>query len=317
MRDVAAEGDARSALRAADRVISAVVLAAGAGSRFGHEGKLLQDLEGAPIVRRVVEAMQAAGVDDVIVVVGAGHVGIAQALKGTMARLVTNDRSSEGMATSIAAGIAALSPQTRAALIMLGDIPRLPSVVIPLLRQRSDAGAEIVVPEYQGTRGHPVLFARSVFAELAGLNGDRGARAVIDRVPDRVAVVSIDIPPPMDIDTVEDLARVRGTTHHTSTPMHNTPGDAATRIRALAAARWRIAITLTAAMIVIYFGFIGLIAFNRDLLALRIGRGLSLGILLGALVIVASWLLTWVYVRWANRHYDVALDAIGREEAGR
>ena len=99
--------------------------------------------------------------------------------------------------------------------------------------------------------------------------------------------------------------------------MHNTPGDAATRIRALAAARWRIAITLTATMIVIYFGFIGLIAFNRDFLAQRIGRGLSLGILLGALVIVASWLLTWVYVRWANRHYDVALDAIGRDEAGR
>jgi uncharacterized membrane protein (DUF485 family) len=99
--------------------------------------------------------------------------------------------------------------------------------------------------------------------------------------------------------------------------MHTAPGDAATRIRALAAARWRIAITLTIAMVCIYFGFIGLIAFNRELLAYRITRGLSLGILLGALVIVASWLLTWVYVRWANRHYDVALDAIGREEGDR
>ena len=70
-------------------------------------------------------------------------------------------------------------------------------------------------------------------------------------------------------------------------------------------------------MVCIYFGFIGLIAFNRELLAHRITRGLSLGILLGALVIVASWLLTWVYVRWANRHYDVALDAIGRDEGDR
>jgi uncharacterized membrane protein (DUF485 family) len=99
--------------------------------------------------------------------------------------------------------------------------------------------------------------------------------------------------------------------------MQPVPGDATARIRALAAARWRIAITLTIAMVCFYFGFIGLIAFNRELLAHRVTRGLSLGILLGALVIVASWLLTWVYVRWANRHYDVALDAIGRDERDR
>ena len=99
--------------------------------------------------------------------------------------------------------------------------------------------------------------------------------------------------------------------------MQPVPGDATARIRALAAARWRIAITLTIAMVCIYFGFIGLIAFNRELLAHRVTRGLSLGILLGAMVIVASWLLTWVYVRWANRHYDVALDAIGRDERDR
>ena len=93
-------------------------------------------------------------------------------------------------------------------------------------------------------------------------------------------------------------------------------GSPAARIRALAAGRWRIAIALTTAMVVIYFGFIGLIAFNRDLLAHRLSPGLSLGIVLGALVIVASWVLTWIYVRWANRHYDAALDAIGRDEGG-
>ena len=57
----------------------------------------------------------------------------------------------------------------------------------------------------------------------------------------------------------------------------------------------------------IYFGFIALIAFNKPLLARRVAPGLTLGILLGALVIVASWLLTWVYVRWANTHYDPAV----------
>lgn len=82
------------------------------------------------------------------------------------------------------------------------------------------------------------------------------------------------------------------------------------KLRALTRARGRIAGALTAAMICLYFGFIGLIAFNRDLLARRVTTGLSLGILLGALVIVFSWLLTWVYVRWANAHYDTALKDI-------
>lgn len=74
---------------------------------------------------------------------------------------------------------------------------------------------------------------------------------------------------------------------------------------------------LTCAMIAIYFGFIALIAFDKELLARKLGPGLSLGILLGALVIVASWVLTWIYVRWANTHYDTALADINRSETPR
>ena len=83
-------------------------------------------------------------------------------------------------------------------------------------------------------------------------------------------------------------------------------------LRVVARARARIAIILTAAMIVVYFGFIALIAFNPALLARKVSDGLSLGILLGALVIVASWVLTWIYVHWANTHYDTAIKAMGR-----
>lgn len=92
----------------------------------------------------------------------------------------------------------------------------------------------------------------------------------------------------------------------TPTPEHEA------RLRTLAQQRWRLAITLTVAMVVIYFGFILLIAYNKPLLATRIVPGLSLGILLGALVIVASWLLTWIYVRWANTHYDRELKELSR-----
>jgi uncharacterized membrane protein (DUF485 family) len=78
----------------------------------------------------------------------------------------------------------------------------------------------------------------------------------------------------------------------------------------LAARRARVAGLLTAAVMAVYFGFVLLIAWAKPLLATQLRPGLTLGILLGALVIVVSWLLTWVYVRWANRRYDGALDEL-------
>jgi uncharacterized membrane protein (DUF485 family) len=81
-------------------------------------------------------------------------------------------------------------------------------------------------------------------------------------------------------------------------------------LRRLDARRWRVASSLTVAMMVVYFGFILLVAYNKPLLGTLVLPGLSLGILLGALVIVAAWVLIWVYVRWANRHYDVAVAAL-------
>ena len=82
------------------------------------------------------------------------------------------------------------------------------------------------------------------------------------------------------------------------------------RLRDLDRARWRMALTLTGATVLLYFGFIALVAFGRSFLALQMVPGVSLGILLGALVIVASWVLTWVYVRWANTVYDPQVRAL-------
>jgi uncharacterized membrane protein (DUF485 family) len=81
-------------------------------------------------------------------------------------------------------------------------------------------------------------------------------------------------------------------------------------LRALDNARWRIAIWLTVAMMVVYFGFILLVAYNKPLLTRLVVPGLSFGILLGALVIVAAWGFIWIYVRWANRHYDAKIEAL-------
>lgn len=78
-------------------------------------------------------------------------------------------------------------------------------------------------------------------------------------------------------------------------------------LHAIAAKRWRIALTLTALMLVVYLGFILLVAFDKPLLSVLLGQGLSLGILLGALVIVTAWVLALIYVIWANRYYDQAV----------
>ena len=84
-------------------------------------------------------------------------------------------------------------------------------------------------------------------------------------------------------------------------------------LKALDNARWRIAIALTVAMMVLYFGFILLVAYDKALLGTLVVPGLSLGILLGAFVIIAAWVLIWIYVRWANRHYDTVIAGMRKD----
>jgi uncharacterized membrane protein (DUF485 family) len=86
--------------------------------------------------------------------------------------------------------------------------------------------------------------------------------------------------------------------------------NARDELKALDSARWRVAVWLTAAMMVVYFGFILLVAYHKPLLTRLIVPGLSVGILLGALVIVAAWVFISIYVRWANNHYDAKIEAL-------
>ena len=84
----------------------------------------------------------------------------------------------------------------------------------------------------------------------------------------------------------------------------------------LARQRWRIASALSAVVVIVYFGFVLLVAFDKPRVATLLAPGLSLGILLGALVIVVSWLVTWLYVRWANAHFDRRVQALRDGEGG-
>src|SRR5262249_127814 len=115
----------------------------------------------------------------------------------------------DGQGTSTAAGIAALKPWTTAALIALGDQPRMPAPVVPaLLDAFRRSGKAIVAPVYQGVQGTPVLFSSEVFAELRALKGDAGARAVVKEDPEGVETVPFDLAMPPDVDTPEDYAKL-------------------------------------------------------------------------------------------------------------
>jgi len=95
------------------------------------------------------------------------------------------------------------------------------------------------------------------------------------------------------------------------TPVNSpSEADGLQATRAVAAQRWRVAALLTTGMVVVYFGFVALVAFRPGLLATLVSDGLSVGIVLGASVIVAAWVLTWLYISWANRVYDPALAAL-------
>lgn len=197
-------------------MIAALLLAAGASRRFGGGlQKLVQELNGRPVVRWSAESLIGSPMDEVVVVVGSSDQPVRDALAGLDVRYARNAAADQGMASSIAVGVSALSAGTEAVLVALGDEPLVGRDPVRRVVERyRQGGASVVAPVFRGVRGHPVLFDRSVFAELAALSGDRGARGVTDRDPARLALVELDVPKPVDVDTPEDLARLRGPAHH-------------------------------------------------------------------------------------------------------
>ncbi len=188
-------------------MISGLVLAAGLARRMGRQ-KLLLVLQGKPVLRWAVERI-APHVGEVVVVTGQDDGQLRDALAGLAVRFAVNPTPQAGQGSSIAVGAAALKPWTRAALVALGDQPRIPEVVVPALIAAFEAGgAAIVAPVYRGTQGTPVLFASETFAELRALTGDTGARALVSARPERVRRVDFDLPMPPDVDTPEDFARL-------------------------------------------------------------------------------------------------------------
>ncbi len=189
---------------------AAVVLAAGAGSRFGG-GKLLASLDGRPVLQHVLDRLAAAGVGDVIVVLGDDADPIEAAVEWHTERRIRNPNPERGLASSLRLGIEAVEEATERVLIVLGDQPRLPARAIrALLEAVPDGDRPIVVPRYEGAAGrNPVLIGRAAFGLIEETDGDRGLGPLIDAHPELVHEVPLrgaGVNP--DIDTRADLVRM-------------------------------------------------------------------------------------------------------------
>lgn len=190
-----------------DRV-AAVILAAGAGQRFGGL-KQLALWHGQPLLTHVVKAVLASQVYEVVVVVGYEAEQIIAFIKARWPelRIVINPYWPQGQSTSMQAGLQALHPESAAALFVLADQPRLSAEVInALIQRRRETLAPIIAPTYSGQRGNPVLFDRALFPELMAVTGDVGGRGLIHKYADQVAWLPFSAEAaPGDVDKREDL----------------------------------------------------------------------------------------------------------------
>jgi molybdenum cofactor cytidylyltransferase len=191
--------------------VAAIVLAAGRSTRMGAQNKLLADLGGKPMVRRVVETALASRARPVLVVTGHMAAEVGAALAGLEVRLVANPDYAAGLSNSLKAGIRAVPEECNGALVLLGDMPRVAPEHIDRLMDPFVASPEgIVVPVHEGRQGNPVLWPRRYFSALLQLDGDVGAKRLI--AAHRAGVREVEVGTTgifADVDTPEELARMR------------------------------------------------------------------------------------------------------------
>ncbi len=206
--------------------VAGIILAAGRSSRMGSPKQLLE-VDGRPLIAHVIDTAARTTLDELIIVVGhaappireAIAVTIAGAGKGRMPmRVVEVESAEQGISESLRTGIrAASSKGADAVAVLLGDEPDVRARAIDRCLERYRGGADselterpqivraVYVGEHTRRPGHPVVFDSIVFPEIDRLDGDRGARTVIEALPSRVVEVQIAGSAPVDIDTPEDL----------------------------------------------------------------------------------------------------------------
>lgn len=189
--------------------VAAIVLAAGLSSRMG-ENKVLAEAGGQPLIGHVLRTLGHLELEDLVVVTGRDAAVVANTV--TTGRIVHNAAFADGIAGSIKAGLAALSPSVDATFICLADMPLVDAASLAKLLAAFNPveHRSICVPVFEGKRGNPVLWGRQHFTALSALTGDQGGRVLFDQYADEIADVPVASDGVLrDADTPEALADIR------------------------------------------------------------------------------------------------------------
>lgn len=190
------------------RPVAGVVLAAGASMRFGRN-KLLLTLHGESLARRAARAALAAGLSPVVVVLGHEAEAVGRELAGLPVRSVINAAYERGVNTSLAAGIAAVGSEAGAAVVLLADMPCVTAdMVARLVAEHRRTAAPIVASEYERVHAPPTLYARAIFPELGGPEGEGSGKGVVRRHEAETVRVRWPAGALADVDCEEDWERM-------------------------------------------------------------------------------------------------------------
>jgi CTP:molybdopterin cytidylyltransferase MocA len=187
-------------------VIAGLVLAAGAGTRFGS-AKQLADFDGRPLLEHAVRTMVASPVERVVVVLGSGAEEVLERVDLHGADAVVCERWSEGQSASLACGLAELSG-CEAVVVTLGDQPLMTTEAIQRVIQGRQEGVAAVRATYDGEPGHPVLLERRLFERMRDVSGDHGARNLLISMQTR-EIPCDDLGGGQDVDTPAQLDSLR------------------------------------------------------------------------------------------------------------
>jgi len=193
-------------------VVAGLLLAAGQSRRMGRLNKLLEEIDGIPMIRHIATALEGSGARPLVVVTGHEAGKVQEALKGFEVEFIHNSRYGEGLSTSLQAGVRFLADRVDGIVVCQGDMPRVSSKHIDLLLAAFDPaeGRAICVPTAEGKRGNPVLWASEYFSEILDVAGDVGARHLIGEHSEAVYEVEMEgLGVLLDIDTPEVLSAVR------------------------------------------------------------------------------------------------------------
>ncbi|MEP0961044.1 MAG: nucleotidyltransferase family protein [Roseobacter sp.] len=190
-----------------------VILAAGSSRRMRGKDKLLEHVDGKPMLRRQADIARAATKGPVYVTLPVDCPTRENALDGCDVNTVSVPNAHHGMSASLRQGLSMVPPDTRAVMILLADLPELSSADLIKVRDAVDLDGQMLIwrgATSQGKPGHPIVFAQSLFAELSGLSGDNGGAGVVARHSNRMCLVPLPTERARrDLDTPEAWAEWR------------------------------------------------------------------------------------------------------------